>query len=50
MMYLVQGLYSSTIGWEDVTGERTLEEARETLTVYNENEPEYHHRITTEEE
>lgn len=36
--YVVQGFYP-THGWEDLTAEETIKEARERLAEYRDNEP-----------
>jgi hypothetical protein len=41
--YEVQGYYAH--GWECVTAEDDRKEARARLREYNENEPQYAHRI-----
>lgn len=41
--YHIQGNYGA--GWETVTAEDDPDEARQRLTEYDENEPEYPHRI-----
>ena len=41
--YDIQGNYG--FGWETVTCEETLAEAKKRLAEYNENEPKYAHRI-----
>lgn len=40
----IQGNYG-TYGWETVTTETTRAEAKAMLRCYNENEPQYPHRI-----
>ena len=42
-MWVVQGNYGQ--GWEDVTAEDTRAEAIERLREYQENEPQYAHRV-----
>lgn len=41
--YEIQGQYG--YGWECVTTEATLSDARRTLRDYHKNEPQYAHRI-----
>jgi hypothetical protein len=41
--FTIQGNYG--YGWEDVTAEDTHKEARLRLKEYNDNEPQYQHRI-----
>lgn len=41
----IQGYYSDGCGWETVTTEATMEEAREMLHCYDINEPQFPHRI-----
>lgn len=43
--YDVLGRYSSQYGWEAVCTEDNLKDAKERLKEYNENEPEYPHKI-----
>jgi len=43
--FQVQGLYSEAVGWEAVTWEENLEDARTTLREYRENAANYPHRI-----
>ena len=43
MGYEIQGAYGC--GWECVTVEENLAAAREMLACYQENEPQYPHRI-----
>ena len=44
-LYVVQSYTGSQYGWEDVTAEETRKEGKERLTEYQENEPEYRHRM-----
>lgn len=46
-VYEIQGYYGHGHGWETLTTEDTRKEAREMLRCYNENEPQYPHRIKT---
>jgi hypothetical protein len=48
MAWEVQGYYGRQYGWETVTVEETRAEAMEQLHCYNENEPQYPHRIRRE--
>ena len=41
----VQGYYCQEIGWESVSIDRTYEEGKQMLKDYNENEPQYPHRL-----
>ena len=43
--YVVQGHYGDEHGWEDVCAEESRTEAAERLREYNENEPQYRHRV-----
>ena len=43
--YAVQGYYSRHYGWETVCEEETRAEAIGRLREYDENEPQYAHRI-----
>lgn len=43
--YMVQGNYG--YGWDDLVMEETMEDAKKTKQEYEENEPEYKHRIKT---
>ena len=43
--YSVQGYYGPEHGWEDVCEEETHAEAQDRLREYDENEPQYRHRI-----
>jgi hypothetical protein len=43
--YIIQGKYGNQYGFEDLTEENTREEAEKRLSEYNENEPQYSHRI-----
>lgn len=43
--YVVQGNYG--YGWDDLVTEETMEDAKKTKQEYEENEPEYKHRIKT---
>jgi hypothetical protein len=45
--YVVQGLYTEFIGWEDLTFCETRAEAREECHTYNVNEPDVPHRVVT---
>jgi hypothetical protein len=42
-VYAIEGNYGC--GWEELCEEETRKEAREQLKCYNENEPQYEHRI-----
>jgi hypothetical protein len=42
--FVIQGNYGR---WEDVTVEETYREARAQLRAYNDNEPQYRHRLIT---
>lgn len=42
-LFIVQGLYCGQ--WEDETAETTRAEARQRLTEYRDNMPEYAHRL-----
>lgn len=44
-LYVVQGKYGSTYGWEDLCMSESRKEARHDLTAYCENEPRYPHRL-----
>jgi hypothetical protein len=41
--YAIQGNYGTR--WEDVTVDETYKEARQSLKDYNDNEPQYPHRL-----
>ena len=41
--YAIQGNYG--YGWKEVTAEKTFKEAQKQLRCYNENEPDFPHRI-----
>lgn len=43
--YQIQGYYDREYGWEEVCAEYTYRDAKTQLKCYNENEPEYPHRI-----
>ena len=43
--YSIEGYYGSRYGWEEVCTEDNLKDAKRTLREYNENEPQYPHRI-----
>lgn len=43
MRFIIQGKYG--FGWEDLCEEEDRKEARQRLKEYNENEPQYPHRI-----
>lgn len=43
--YVVQGNYGYGHGWEDLVSEETRAEALAQLKTYNDNEPEYPHRV-----
>lgn len=43
--YAVQGKYSQQYGWEDVYCTSNKEESESILKDYQENEPQYGHRI-----
>jgi hypothetical protein len=43
-LHIVQGLYGHH-GWEDLTASENFREARDNLRDYNENEPQYPHRL-----
>ena len=45
VLYVVQGYYVEGYGWEDVCAEESRTEAKDRLIEYDENEPEYRHRI-----
>lgn len=44
-VYVVQGLYASAYGWEDVDEADSRKDAQESLRLYRENEPTYAHRL-----
>lgn len=44
MVYIIQGNYGESYGWEDLTEEDDKKEAYAQLREYEENEP-YPHRI-----
>ena len=43
--YEIQGNYGSQYGWERVTTEETWKDAKRQLKCYNDNEPDFPHRI-----
>lgn len=43
--YHVQGNYGGVAGWETVSIEETYAEGKQMLKDYNENEPQYPHRL-----
>lgn len=45
MEWEIQGRYGTQYGWECVTTEDSLDNAREQLDCYNANEPQFPHRI-----
>jgi DNA polymerase IIIc chi subunit len=49
-MYCIQGVYDRHYGFETVTSEETLKEARERLKEYRKNEPGIPFRIVKIEE
>jgi len=49
-MWEVQGFYHSAYGWEILTTHDTKLEALEEAHVYDENEPDFPHRIRKEGE
>ena len=46
----VQGYYSKQYGWECLTSEDSKEAGLQRLREYNENEPQYRHRIIKKRE
>ncbi len=48
MFYEIQGYYGEQHGWESVCSENNREDAEQRLAEYNENEPEFRHRIVEE--
>ena len=44
-LFVVQGYYSTTYGWEDLIESTNYKEARADLKDYRENESEYPHRM-----
>ena len=49
MRWIVQGYYVARIGWEELCEEDTKEEAEKRLSEYEDNEPQYLHRIKEKE-
>ena len=48
--FVVQGYYGATHGWEDVSMLDTYHEAKMMRRDYDDNEPQYPHRIVTRRE
>lgn len=48
--YEVQGYYGNQYGWECVTAEDTYKAAKVQLKCYDDNEPQYPHRIVKRRE
>ena len=44
-MYVLQGYYHSTYGWEDISAGESKYEAGEDLRCYRRNAPEYSYRL-----